>query len=114
MREHCGKGAGLLFVVTGGAQPTSETWINVGTISRGHVSSLWGLSWHMPTTPGTLSFFSLSLYCHSSLEWVGMFLKALKAHLFEKQQSSGVERSNLKTCGWVWACHYVRSKHWVS
>lgn len=46
---------------------------------------------------GTLFLFSLSVYCHSSLDWIGMFLKALKAHLFEQGQSDGVEGANLKT-----------------
>lgn len=51
----------------------------------------------MPTSPGTLFLLSLPLFGHRSLEWIGMFLKSLKTHLFEEGQSNGVEGENLKT-----------------
>lgn len=45
-----------------------------------------------------------SLYCNSSLDGVGVFLRALKAFFFffEVGQSDGVESTNMKTSGWVW------------
>lgn len=89
-----------------------ETRINVGTLSRGHVCSLWSLSWRMPTILDSLFLLSLSLYCRSFLERVGMFLRALKAHLFEEGHSDGV-RADLQTQGWICTCHRVRRKYFL-
>lgn len=73
VRKHGWEGAERLFVVTGGSEAMRATWINVGTLSPGHICSPWGLSWHMPTILG-----ALSLHCLGSLQWAWVFLKVLK------------------------------------
>lgn len=98
---------GLLFVVTGGAEPTSERPGLMLALSPEGMSAPGGASPGIHPQVLIVFFYCLSLYCHCFLEWVGMFLRALKGHLFGEGHSDGV-RANLQTQGWVCLCPCVR------
>lgn len=91
---------GLLFIVTGEAEPTSERLGLMLALSPEGMSAPGGASAGIRPQVFIVFFYSLSLYCHCFLEWVGMFLRALKRHLFGEGHSDGV-RANLQTQGWV-------------